>query len=169
MTKSILNAAASGYHRAIPLVVADCDNNRVVSHGNAPIRSFPTNQTQADVLRSFKQLVSAQLFRIIFRYMQSHTDEKKKWCYCSLKVCINIKVDRLTKKALKAAHSTEQFIEDTFPRKQIWIKMEGNKVTGPLWLELEEFWGRLTAKKFFNKLGIVLSTHFDSVWWVGYD
>jgi hypothetical protein len=58
-------AAASGYHRAIPLVVVDCDNNGVVSHGNAPLRSLPTNQTQADVLCTFKQLVSAQPFCII--------------------------------------------------------------------------------------------------------
>jgi hypothetical protein len=26
----------------------------------------------------------------------------------------------------------------------------------------------LTAEKFFNKKGIILSAHFDSVWWVGY-
>jgi hypothetical protein len=36
-------------------------------------------------------------------------------------------------------------------------------------LELEEFWGHSTAKKLFNKKGIILSAHFDSVWWVGYD
>jgi hypothetical protein len=27
----------------------------------------------------------------------------------------------------------------------------------------------LTAKIFFNKNGIVLLVHFDSVWWLGYD
>jgi hypothetical protein len=50
MMQLILNAAASGYHTAITLVIMDCDNNGVVSHGNAPLRSLPTNQTQADVL-----------------------------------------------------------------------------------------------------------------------
>jgi hypothetical protein len=43
------------------------------------------------------------------------------------------------------------------------LQMGGKKVAGPLWLELEEFWGRSTAKKFFNEKGIILSAHFDSV------
>jgi hypothetical protein len=50
MMQLILNAAASGYHSAIPPVVVDCDNNRVISHGNAPL--------QADVLCTLKHLVS---------------------------------------------------------------------------------------------------------------
>jgi hypothetical protein len=36
-------------------------------------------------------------------------------------------------------------------------------------LELEEFWGRSTAKKFFTKKRIILFAQFDSVWWVGYN
>jgi hypothetical protein len=34
---------------------------------------------------------------------------------------------------------------------------------------LDEFWGRSTAKKFFNNKKIVLAAHFDSIWWDGYD
>jgi hypothetical protein len=49
------------------------------------------------------------------------------------------------------------------------MTMEGKKITGPLCLELEESWGRSTARRFFNKKGIVLSAHFDTVWWRGYD
>jgi hypothetical protein len=165
MTQLILNAAASAYHGVIPPVVVDCDNNWV----DAPLQSLPINQTQADILHTFKHLVSCQPFCVILKYVQSHTDDAKKWHDCALKERINIKVDRLTKKALKAAHSTRQFMEGTFPYKQIWITMGGMKVTGLLWLELEEFWGRLTTKKFFNKKGIIFSVHFDSVWWVGYN
>jgi hypothetical protein len=47
--------------------------------------------------------------------------------------------------------------------------MGGIKVTGPFRLELEEFWGRTTTKRFFNEKGIVLSAYFDKVWWTGYD
>jgi hypothetical protein len=47
--------------------------------------------------------------------------------------------------------------------------MGGMKVTGPLHLELEEFCGCTTAKRFFNEKGIVLSAYFDTVWWTGYD
>ncbi len=46
----ILNAAASKCHDAIPLVVVDCDNNGVVSHGNKPLHPFSTNQSKADIL-----------------------------------------------------------------------------------------------------------------------
>jgi hypothetical protein len=51
VTQLILNAAVSAYYNDIPLVVVDCDNNWVVSHGNEPLCSLPTNQTQADTLR----------------------------------------------------------------------------------------------------------------------
>ncbi len=64
MMQLILNAAASKCHDAIPLVVVDCDDNGVVSHGNEPLRPFPTNQSQADVLCIFKNLVATQPFRV---------------------------------------------------------------------------------------------------------
>ncbi len=57
MMQLILNAAAtSGYHSAIPPVIVDCDSNGVISYGNAPLRSLPTNQTQADVLCTLNTL-----------------------------------------------------------------------------------------------------------------
>jgi hypothetical protein len=55
VTQLILNAAASKCHDAIPLVVADCDNNGVVSHGNEPLCPFSTNQSQASILCIFKK------------------------------------------------------------------------------------------------------------------
>ncbi len=38
---------------------------------------------------------------------------------------------------------------------------------GSLKTELEEFWGRSTAKKVFSQKGIVSSAHINSVWWLG--
>jgi hypothetical protein len=64
MTLLILNVAASKCHGVIPPVVVDCDNNGVVSHGNEPLRPLSTNQSQADILCIFKNLVSAQPFRV---------------------------------------------------------------------------------------------------------
>jgi hypothetical protein len=98
-----------------------------------------------------------------------HVDYTKKWQDCTLEECINIKVERLAKNALKAAHCTGPFIESSFPNEQLWITMGGRKVTGSLREELEEFWGCSTAKRFFHKKGIVSSSHFDSIWWSGYD
>ena len=47
--------------------------------------------------------------------------------------------------------------------------MGGKKITGSPRAGLDEFWGRSTAKKFFNNKKIVLAVHFDSIWWDGYD
>ncbi len=153
MTQLILNAAASTYCDMIPPVVVDCDNNGVVSHGNNPLLSLPTNQSQADILWVFKNLVSIQPFRIRYKYVQSHANNTKRWQDCTLKECINIKVDSLAKKALKAAHCTGKFINSSFPNEQLWITMGGKKVTGYLRNELEDFWCRSTAKRFFHKKG----------------
>jgi hypothetical protein len=62
MKQIILNAAASKCHDAIPLAVVDYNKNVLVSHGNKPLCPFPTNQSQANILCIFKNLVAAQLF-----------------------------------------------------------------------------------------------------------
>ncbi len=85
MTQLILHAASSTYHDTIRLVCVDCDNNGVVSHGNAPLQALPTNQSQADVLCTFKRLLSIQKFQVKFKYVQSHADNTKKWKDCTLK------------------------------------------------------------------------------------
>jgi hypothetical protein len=106
MTQLILRAAATGYKEKIPSVGADCDNNGIVTHGNTPHIPLSTNQTQADFLRVFKKLVSIQSFTVKYKYVQSHMDDSKKWQDCTLKEQINIRVDALAKKSIKAAHST---------------------------------------------------------------
>jgi hypothetical protein len=169
MTQLLLRAAARGYKGKIPCVRADCDNNGVVNHGNTPHIPLTTNQTQADLLRVYKNLISTQPFPVKYKYVQSHADNLKKWRDCTLKERINIKVDTLAKKAIKAAHSTGEFIESTFPNEEVWIEMGGRKITGSPRAELEEFWGRSTAKRFFNEKKIVPAIYFDSVWWLGYE
>ncbi len=125
MTQLILHAAAASYHGTIPSVLVDCDNNGVVIHRNNSIRPLPSNQSQADLLQTFKSLVSSQTFQVQYKYVASHADIRKKWRDCSLKERINIKVDRLAKKALKAGHCTGQYIESSFPNEQIWITVGG--------------------------------------------
>ena len=79
MTQLILRAAATGYKGKIPCVKVDCDNNGVVTHGNTPHISLSANQTQADLLCVFKNLVLNQSFTIMYKYVQSHADNSKKW------------------------------------------------------------------------------------------
>jgi hypothetical protein len=57
-----LHAAAASYHGAVPPVVVDCDNNGVVFHENNSSQPLPTNQSQADLLQTFKNLVSTHTF-----------------------------------------------------------------------------------------------------------
>jgi hypothetical protein len=106
VTQLILKAAATGYKGKIPRVDADCDNNAVITHGNTPHIPLSANQTQADLLPVFKNLVSIKPFNVKYKYVQSHVDNSKKWQDCTLKEWINIRVDALMKKSIKAAHST---------------------------------------------------------------
>jgi hypothetical protein len=101
--------------------------------------------------------------------VQSHADDSKKWKDCSLKERINIKVDSLAKKALRAAHSTGEFITSTFPHEQVCIEMGGNKIMGSPRAELEDYWGKREANRFFNEKNIVPAAHFDLIWWIGYE
>jgi hypothetical protein len=64
MAQLILRAAATGYKGKIPSVGADCNNNGVITHGNTPHIPLSTNQTQADLLRIFKNLISIQSFTV---------------------------------------------------------------------------------------------------------
>ncbi len=139
MTQIILKAAATGCKEKIPCVKVDCDNNGVVSHGNTPNTPLSTNQTQADLLRIFKNIVSKQSFPVKYKYVQSHADDSKKWRDCTLKERINIRVNALAKKSLKAGHSTNEYIESEFPYEEVSIKMGGKKITGLPRDGLEEF------------------------------
>jgi hypothetical protein len=68
MTQLILKAAATGYKGNIPRVEAGCNNNGVITHGNIPHIPLSANQTQADLLRVFKNLVSIQPFTVKYKY-----------------------------------------------------------------------------------------------------
>ncbi len=164
-TQLILNAASSSYKDTIPPIVVDCDNNGglcpMAMHPSGPFR--PTNP----------KLMSSACWNTLSWFslslsnwsMCNHMQKKQRngkivhWRSKSTISWIGSQ-----KKALKVAHCTGQFIGGTFPYEQIWVTMGGKKVTGPLHLELEEFWGRSTARRFFNKKGIVLSACFDTVW-----
>jgi hypothetical protein len=78
MMQLILQAAAAGYQGSIPRIGADCDNNGVVIHRNSSNTLLLTNQTQADLLRVFKNLVATQKFPVKYKYVQPHADDSKK-------------------------------------------------------------------------------------------
>jgi hypothetical protein len=47
------------------------------------------------------------------------------------------------------------------------VYTDGVKVTGPIRLAIEEYWGRSAAMNFFDKKNIVSREDFDLIWWVG--
>jgi len=58
ITQLILWAAVTRKIGPFPAMTEDCDNNGVVLHGNSPFRALSSTQTQADVLRIMKRLIS---------------------------------------------------------------------------------------------------------------
>jgi hypothetical protein len=150
-----------------PLTFEDCDNNGVVKHGNTPTRPLSSNQPNTDILCIMKRMILEHPFHLKFLYVASHSDDTKKWKECSLKERINIKVDHLVKKALLAAHTSDQFFDGVFPLEDFQIHTNGRKLTGPTKESLKEHWGRVEAKRFFDVKGIVQSSEFDSIWWSG--
>jgi hypothetical protein len=95
MTHLILKATATGYKGKIPSIRMDCNNNSIVTHGNTPNIPLQTYQTQANLLRIFKNLILIQSFTVKYKYVQSHVDNSTKWQDCTLKEQINIRVDAL--------------------------------------------------------------------------
>jgi hypothetical protein len=78
MTQLILKVAATGCKGKIPSIGEDCNNNGVITHGNTPHIPLPTNQTQTNLLRVFKNLVLSQTFTVKYKYVQSHAEDSKK-------------------------------------------------------------------------------------------
>ncbi len=97
--------------------------------------------SQFHLLHVFKNIVSKQSFSVKYKYVQSHADDSKKWQDCTLKERINIRVDALAKKFLKARHSTEEYIESDFLNEEVIIQIGGKKITGLPRAGLDKFWG----------------------------
>jgi hypothetical protein len=143
----------------------DCNNNGVVLHGNKPFHPLPGSQTQLDVLQVMKCLIAHQPFAVCFLYVASHSDDIKEWSECTIQEQINIKVNKLAKKALIHAHLCSTYFDENFPLEDFTI-YTNRKMTGPAKLSLEEYWGRAKAKQFFDAKHIVHALDFDSIWWV---
>ncbi len=77
-----------------------CDNKGVANHGNSAGTSLPEKQAQADVLRSFKQLIRENPFRSCYAWVEGHSVKRKGWANCNTIERINDKVDHLAKLAL---------------------------------------------------------------------
>jgi hypothetical protein len=167
LAQLILRAASLGMIGPYPVLNEDCDNNGVVLHGNSYTKPLPASQTQADVLRVMKKLISRQMFTIRFLYVRSHTDTIKKLSKCSMTELMNIIVDDLAQRALRHSYSSGELFDGSYPNEDFIITMGGAKTTGPIRDALERHWGRTEAQRFFHLKHIVYSQNFDLIWWDG--
>ncbi len=99
------------------------------------------SQKQSDVLRIMKKLISCQPFVINFFFTFNHTHDIKDWSECTIKECMNIKVDDLAKGALIHTYATHEFFDGIYPLDDFVITMGGRKITGPMRPALEAHWG----------------------------
>ena len=115
LTQLVLNAASQDPSQQYKEVTVDCNNNGVVLHGNSPRRALKEKQTQADVLRVFKRLITEQRATIKMEWVPSHQDDKKSWNQCTLKEKINIQVDKLAKASPIAVVAENIYVDSGFP------------------------------------------------------
>ena len=116
-------------------------------HGNNFSKPLPASQTQADVLRVMKKLISRQRFTIKFLYVQSHTDDIKKMSECTTTELMNIIVDDLAQSALRQSFSSGDYFDGIYPHNDFVVTMRGAKTTGPIRDALEQHWGRSEAQR----------------------
>ncbi len=83
ITQIILWAAVAGKMGPYPIMTEDCNKNGVVLHGNSPFCPLSGTQTQANVLRVMKQLITCQPFIIKLLYVVSHSEDRKDWASCT--------------------------------------------------------------------------------------
>lgn len=163
----ILRAASA--RRSSPYHPADiyCDNMGVISHGNDPSRPLQEKQSQADVLRSYKQLIIENPFDVRYHWVEGHARERKGWKNCTRHERMNDKVDELAKRALIAAYVSDDYVESVFPFEQIVVSTADEKITGSVRTALVRHWGYSYAKKFYNEKHIVSEQNFRLIWWDG--
>ena len=104
-----------------------------------------------------------QPFFINFLYVASHSDDKKLWFSCTIKECLNIKVNLQAKQALLHALSCHEYFDGHFPAEDFRVYISGHKVLAPTELSLEMPWGRAEAKQFLDFKLISCLTNFDTI------
>ena len=94
--KAASSLLANGIH---PAVIA-CDNMGVVIHGNNRYQSPQETQSQADVIRCFCKILVGLPFRITYKHVYGHQDNRVVWDDLTLFQQLNVITDRLAQEAL---------------------------------------------------------------------
>lgn len=152
-------------------VERNCDNMGVVKHGNNLYGVLKDGQAQADVIRLTKSLDRDLPLQYRYKWVQSHTDDKRKQIRRPLTdiEMANNRADSLCKTALIDGLLHRDFISSDFPFEPIRIRAGNSKLTGPLRPFLRAHHGKRIARQVFGfgKRGkkLLKEEDFDLVYW----
>ena len=125
-----------------------CDNKGVVNHGNKALRPLYKRQSQADVLRLFKQLISQSSSKVVMYHIYGHLDKLLgDLRLLTINERMNCKADGLAEESLLEGVSTQEFISSHFPSEDIRMYVGGQKITHNPHRAISNNWGNHEARE----------------------
>jgi hypothetical protein len=105
-----------------------CDNHGVLTHGNSPHQSLKAKQSQADLIRLLKTYTRELPLKATWHHVNGHADKYKTFNQLTHEEQLNVRCDKLAKSHLRQAIEAEDFIHHTFPKEDISVVINGQKV-----------------------------------------
>ena len=149
-------------------VRAGCDNLGVVNHGNKATRPLFERQSQADVLRLLKQLISQSSSKVVMYHIYGHLDKLLgDLRLLTINERMNCKADGLAEESLLEGVSTQEFISSKFPFEDIRMYVGGKKITHNPRRAISNHWGSREARVLYHDRDIIHKNDFFLVYWDG--
>ena len=164
----LLRAAMEG-HR-IPSearVRCGCDNMGVVGHGKEFWRPLQEKQTQADVLRVLKKLISTAPVRPELFHVYGHQDRYLRLDQLDEDAETNRLADDLVDENLVRSVADEKYIKGVLPFDDVRLSVGAKRVTGSPTEAIVNFWGSKVARDLFHSRKIIHRRVFNMVYWDG--
>lgn len=138
------------------MVKVHCDNKGVLCHGRRDEMRLKENQSQADALVRMKKLTKENTVGTYYVWVKAHVKQergKRK----SIGHEHNDVVDEIS---LQIGLRTDQFASTELPLEDVWLTLDGAKITGSIGKNLREHWARAFAKRYFAEKCIVREENF---------
>jgi hypothetical protein len=142
-----------------------CDNKGVLTHGNSPFQSLKAEQSQADLIRLLKTYTRELPFKTTWNHVNGHADKYKAFDQLTHEEQLNVRCDEIAKAHLIQAIESTDYIHHTFPREDISIFINGQKVRSSITKAIYTDWGRTTAQRLFLKRQKVTPSAFNEISW----
>ena len=164
----ILRAATEGHQMPkCSTVQCGCDNLGIVGHGNKYWEPLKESQSQHDVLRILKRLVSTATVRPTLFHVYGHQDDYLREDQLDINGRLNKRADSLAGEDLVRCVASGQFIPSHLPFDDVHVKVGASVLTGSPTQAILNHWGHGVAKDLFHSRGIVDRRVFNLVYWDG--